>query len=57
MVLSLDRDHVHTATTTPFPIGFLPGDRVVATTDVNRLDVFDLTTGALLTGRETSFDE
>lgn len=57
VVLSLDRDHVHTATTTPFPIAFLPGDRVVAATDVNRLDVFDLTTGALLTERETEFSE
>ena len=27
-MLSLDRDHVRTATTTPFPIGFLPGDLV-----------------------------
>ncbi|GGU23255.1 YncE family protein [Lentzea flava] len=55
VVLSLDRDHVHTATTTPFPIAFLPGDRVVAATHVNRLDVVDLTTGAVLTERETDF--
>jgi hypothetical protein len=57
VVLSLDRDHVHTATTTPFPIAFLPGDRVVAATGVCRLDVIDLTTGAVLTERETEFDE
>ncbi|MDT7783923.1 MAG: hypothetical protein QOF58_2342 [Pseudonocardiales bacterium] len=57
VVLSLDRDDVHTATTTPFPIGFLPGDRVVAATEVCRLDVIDLGTGAVLTERETDFSE
>ncbi|KJK44269.1 hypothetical protein UK23_30000 [Lentzea aerocolonigenes] len=57
VVLSLDRDHVHTATTTPFPIAFLPGDRVVAATGVCRLDVIDLGTGAVLTERDTEFDE
>lgn len=57
VVLWLDRDHIHTASTTPFPIAFLPGDRVVAATEEGRLDVIDLTTGAVLTARETDFDE
>lgn len=57
VVLSLDRDHVHTATVTPFPIAFLPGDRVVAATDVCRLDVIDLVSGAVLTERESDYDE
>ncbi|WP_086663283.1 YncE family protein [Lentzea kentuckyensis] len=57
VVLRLDRDHVHTATTTPFPIAFLPGDRVLAATDVCRLDVIDLVSGSVLTARDTEFDE
>ena len=57
VVLRLDRDHIHTASTTPFPIAFLPDHRVVAATEVNRLDVIDLTTGAVLTERENGFSE
>lgn len=53
----MDRDHMHTAEATPFPIAFLPGDRVVGASGVCRLDLVDLRADALLTARETDFAE
>ncbi|MET9226310.1 hypothetical protein [Lentzea sp. NPDC003310] len=51
VVLRLDRGGYH-VDQTPYPLAFLPGDRVVAATCWNRLDVFALPSGELLTGRE-----
>lgn len=51
VVLELDRGAYH-SDRTPFPLAFLPGDRVVAATAWNRLDVFDLPSGAVLTERQ-----
>ncbi|MFS8099690.1 hypothetical protein LFM09_21430 [Lentzea alba] len=51
VVLELDRGNYHVEWT-PFPIAFLPDERVVAATAWNRLDVFDLLSGAVLTERE-----
>jgi hypothetical protein len=48
VVLELDRG-TYRVEETPFPLAFLSGDRVVAATDWNRLDVFDLMTGRSLT--------
>ncbi|WP_345430275.1 hypothetical protein [Actinoallomurus vinaceus] len=56
-VLTLDRGQYHVETT-PFPITFLRAGRttaVVAATDWNRLDAFDLSTGRLLTERDTTW--
>lgn len=55
MVLELDRGD-YCVYTTPFPIAFLPGGRVIVATDWNRLDVVDLATGKVLTERETQLD-
>ncbi|MFE1592595.1 hypothetical protein [Nocardia sp. NPDC058705] len=56
VVFRLDRNHIHTAAVTPFPVVFLPGDRVMAATGVRRLDVIDLSTGTVVTERETDED-
>ncbi|MDT7783922.1 MAG: hypothetical protein QOF58_2341 [Pseudonocardiales bacterium] len=52
VVVELDRGRYH-SDTTPFPVAFLPGGRVVAGSDWNRLSVFDLATGALLWQEDT----
>lgn len=52
VVLEVDRGAYHVEWT-PYPIAFLPGDRVVAATKWNRLDVFALPSGELLTDRES----
>ena len=51
VVLRLDRGKYHVEQT-PYPLAFLPGDRVVAATEWNQLDVFVLPSGELLTERE-----
>ncbi|MGW6446332.1 hypothetical protein [Lentzea sp. NPDC055074] len=51
VLLRLDRGGYHVEETA-YPLAFLPGDRVVAATAWNRLDVFALPTGELLTERE-----
>ena len=55
-VLDLDRDWDDNEWTR-FPFAFLDGDRFVAATDSNRLDVFDAATGRLLTERPTTREE
>ncbi|MEU3644217.1 hypothetical protein AB0E59_12645 [Lentzea sp. NPDC034063] len=55
VVLRLDRGTYHVEQT-PYPLAFLPGDRVVAATAWNRLDVFALPSGELLTEREPDLD-
>ncbi|MEQ0557613.1 hypothetical protein ABJI51_00925 [Amycolatopsis sp. NEAU-NG30] len=52
-VVDLDRDWVDNEFTR-YPFAFLDGGRFVAATDWNRLDVFALPSGELLTDRETA---
>lgn len=47
VVLEVDRGAYH-VDWTPYPIVFVPGDRVLAATEWNRLDVFALPSGELL---------
>jgi hypothetical protein len=54
-VLALDRGD-YRVELTPFPLAFL-GTAVIAATDWNRLDAFDLTTGRLLTERDTAWED
>ncbi|WP_233223529.1 hypothetical protein [Amycolatopsis sp. CA-128772] len=55
-VLDLDRDWDDNEWTR-FPFAFLDGDRFVAATDSNRLDVFEAATGRLLTERSTTRED
>ncbi|MDX8053874.1 hypothetical protein SK571_31275 [Lentzea sp. BCCO 10_0798] len=51
MVLEVDRGTYHSEQT-PYPLAFLPGDRVVAATAWSVLDVFALPSGERVTERE-----